>query len=158
MSFQYVRSGSPVPSVSSSAASSSSSRRSGTSEQSSSSSSNNRSGPSPLSLVPSVIPDLRFEQSYLASIRPFIHELTHEEAEQQKQRVLGEKRGSGTEPRHGGDGDGDDDDDATPWIVTGEKGEALGEKQGGSSVTKAKRPSWHHGEPELWIGRLRIDW
>lgn len=62
---------------------------------------------------------MRFEQSYLASIRGFVHELDPEEAQEEKQEAKGEK-------------------DAAS-----------------STIVKGKGPK---GEPELWIGRLRIDW
>ncbi|CAO1614326.1 unnamed protein product [Sympodiomycopsis kandeliae] len=119
MSFQYRRSTSPVPSSSSSEVSSASSE----SEES-----------DPLSSflnpqkLPQVIPDLRFEQSYIASIRGFIHELEPEEAEDEKREAieLSEKE--------------------TPND---------GKTSRPPAIVEARSPK---GEPELWIGRLRIDW
>lgn len=72
------------------------------------------------SKLPQVIPDLRFEQSYIASIRGFIHELEPEQAAQEKARAGGE------------DADGQE-----------------------KAVVEARGP---RGEPELWVGRLRVDW
>ncbi|CAO1637903.1 unnamed protein product [Parajaminaea phylloscopi] len=144
MAFEYVRSASPVRSLSSSSSSSSSSSG-GSTELSRS---EDGGGPSPLSLVPSVLPDLRFEQSYLASVRAFIHELTPQQAEAQKERVISEKEGA-----KGSDGE-EDIGRRAPWIVTGHSEDASASDP---SISKP-RPSWHHGEPELWIGRLRVDW
>lgn len=72
------------------------------------------------------IPDMRFEQSYLASVRGFVHE--YDSADEMKKERQAEK--------------GQGDDDAT------EQSEAPG-------VLATRSPS---GEPELWLGRLRIQW
>ena len=72
------------------------------------------------------IPDMRFEQSFLASIRGFVHEVEHDTAEELK----GERReGSGEKPKK------------------------HGEKKRNIVATRSRT-----GEPELWLGRLRIEW
>lgn len=107
-------------------------------------------------MLPSVIPDLRFEQSYLASIRGFIHELDPREADREKRQaaVKGEVE--------------DDDDNNTDDIesrtlqAADEKRAGLPRKEDEETPTvilgEKKTGPDHHGEPELWIGRLRIDW
>jgi hypothetical protein len=71
------------------------------------------------------IPDMRFEQSYLASVRGFVHEYhsaddVNEERRAEKEQGLDVK-----------------EHDEAPGILA------------------TRSPS---GEPELWLGRLRIQW
>lgn len=150
MSFFFVRSSdqsAPASSIASSSSSSSASlstttsshthtrrRRTKARRSSSSSASPKRSPTSISSLLPSVIPDMRFEQSYLASVRGFIHELSEEEATREKREA-------------GGEGEGGE------FVVAGRMGGAGEEKD---DVKSGEEKG--HGEPELWIGRLRVDW
>ncbi|KAE8234293.1 hypothetical protein CF326_g667 [Tilletia indica] len=89
---------------------------------------------SPLGL-PRAMPDMRFEQSYLATIRGFMHELQPEEGEEEKRAVR--------EDRHG-----TDDHDAE-----GEKTEGGREKEHRVVATVSRT-----SEPELWLGNLKVEW
>lgn len=125
MSFAYRHTSSPIPPASPSSESSASSDDTARGE----SSSNLPINPSAL------IPDLRFEQSYIASIRSFIHELEPSQAHREKiaaRKAEHEEGGSGW---HIG-GDPEDEDDEPRFV-------------------EARNPK---GEPELWVGRLRVDW
>ncbi|PWN27732.1 hypothetical protein BDZ90DRAFT_170559 [Jaminaea rosea] len=161
-SFFFVRStdkSAPSSSIasSSSAASSSSSSSAGSSRRPSRRRRSKASPPTAASLLPT-IPDLRFEQSYLASVRGFIHELSPEQAEREKDEAVrrGMRRGE-KEAHEGLDGlvvagrVGDDDDDDDDEVD-----EKAG--MGREARTQAVKKEEGHGEPELWIGRLRIDW
>ncbi|SPO34912.1 uncharacterized protein PSFLO_00383 [Pseudozyma flocculosa] len=115
---------------------------SATSVASSSASSDGRdSYKSPLSALPAV-PDLRFEQSYISTIRGFLHETDKEQAQQEKSEELDEKRSSGQR------------DDAEGEVEVGDE----------SSSAAPQKP--HHlqrtrasdGEREIWIGALRVEW
>lgn len=76
------------------------------------------------------LPDQRFEQSYLASIRGYVHELDKEAAEDIKEERQDEK-------------------DA-------EKGrEPNGQDEQPHHIMKSQDPK---GEHELWLGSLRIEW
>ncbi|PWN31499.1 uncharacterized protein FA14DRAFT_162746 [Meira miltonrushii] len=78
------------------------------------------------------IPDLRFEQSYLASIRGFIHE-----EDDQKARLM----------------------KSSQWNDSEVKSQIEGEsKNSDSNLLDITTTRSSHGEPELWIGRLRIEW
>ncbi|PWN22308.1 hypothetical protein BCV69DRAFT_281314 [Microstroma glucosiphilum] len=93
-----------------------------------------------IGVAPAVIPDMRFEQSYLASIRGFIHELEPAQARREKKEAIAASRRKhrGVIEEEGG---------------VGEE-EEVGEEEGERWI-EARNPK---GEPELWIGRLRIDW
>lgn len=69
------------------------------------------------------IPDMRFEQSYLASVRGFVKEYSPSSAEDKKEE---ERRG-----------DGKSEGGKAPDIMT------------------SHSPK---GEPELWLGRLQVQW
>lgn len=80
---------------------------------------------------------MRFEQSYLASIRGFVHEVEGVAAEEMK-----EKRIEDDERRHTG--------------ISKEGGTLdAKDKHSAPKVMTARSP---RGEPELWLGRLRIEW
>lgn len=76
------------------------------------------------------IPDMRFEQSFLASIRTFVHEVSEETAEDLKRQRLQEdgvdRTKENSDKRH-----------SLPGVM----------------ATKSRT-----GEPEIWLGRLRIEW
>lgn len=74
------------------------------------------------------LPDLRFEQSYLASIKGYVHELDKEAADDIKEERQDEK-------------------DA-------EKGNESSDEQP-HHIMKSQDPK---GEHELWLGSLRIEW
>lgn len=73
------------------------------------------------------VPDLRFEQSYLASIRGFIHEEDDQIAKAIK-----------------------NCENSTPIDLKNKKSE--------SHLLDVRTTRSSHGEPELWLGRLRIEW
>lgn len=92
---------------------------------SSSSSTNNGEYPTRPKLPTVSIPDMRFEQSYLASVRSFIHEHEHPRAHASK---LGETSVNVDEP------------------------------SAANHVSGAQSSNSQTGEPELWLGNLRIEW
>ncbi|PWN44754.1 hypothetical protein IE81DRAFT_345446 [Ceraceosorus guamensis] len=112
---------------------------------SSSSSTSDKPLLNPLALSSSILPDLRFEQSYLASIRGYVHELEHEAAQDIK---AARKEGDDLAEKTGGAN-----------LKEGEKGERLvvdeASQSGAKKVQLSKSPK---GEPELWLGSLRIEW
>ena len=79
------------------------------------------------------VPDLRFEQSYLASIRGFIHE-----EDGQKARMI-----KNSEWNHS---------ESSKSQIEGES------KKSDSHLLDIKTTRSSHGEPELWLGRVRIEW
>lgn len=89
------------------------------------------------------IPDLRFEQSYLASIRGFIHE----EDDRRKDKLfndVGKKQ-----QRHSSiQEEFERHRSQTEEYV----------KNQDSDKSKISMTRSTHGEPELWLGRLRIEW
>lgn len=88
------------------------------------------------------IPDMRFEQSYLASIRSLIHEVSTTEAADDL------KRQSGFENEKV---DGDVADVLNAGLSSpDDKGQEKPPK-----VLATRSPA---GEPEIWLGRLRIEW
>lgn len=84
-------------------------------------------GNSALPVLPT-LPDLRFEQSYLASVRGFLHELEKPAAAVRKHSEISE---SDYEEEHHAD-------------------------DGGSPKVLASRDK--RGEPELWLGAMRVEW
>lgn len=167
MAFFYRGASSPVPplspSPSASAASSSSldepppqRRRKNLSNRNAASSSARKgaragAGAPTIGVSPAVIPDMRFEQSYLASVRGFIHELEPAQAKREKKEAIAASRRK-HRAREAAEGEG---------VGSGEK------EHGGSSeeeeVAEEEGERWIEarnpkGESELWIGRLRIDW
>lgn len=78
------------------------------------------------------IPDLRFEQSYLASIRGFVHE-----EDDQRARMIQKPERNHSESKS------QNEDES---------------KYSESKSLKISTTRSSHGEPELWLGRLRIDW
>lgn len=74
------------------------------------------------------VPDLRFEQSYLASIRGFIHEEDERKAEMIKNSESSKSQNEGES------------------------------KKSDSHFFDIKTSRSSHGEPELWLGRVRIEW
>lgn len=72
------------------------------------------------------IPDMRFEQSYLASVRGFVHEYDLDSAdEMKKEQKAGKEKSNGLEEKE------------APAVTS----------------TRSRK-----GEPEIWLGRLRIQW
>ncbi|CEH12598.1 Protein of unknown function DUF1770, fungi [Ceraceosorus bombacis] len=109
----------------------------------------------------SILPDLRFEQSYLASVRGYIHELEHEAAQDIK---AARKEGDDLDEKMGGANLKEEekgerlvvDEAAHPGAKQGERlvvDEAA--HPGAKQVQLSKSPK---GEPELWLGSLRIEW
>jgi hypothetical protein len=74
---------------------------------------------------------MRFEQSFLASVRGFIHEVEGEAAEEMKEERQWQ------EENHNGSTEKPKEKHSAPRVMT------------------ATSP---RGEPELWVGRLRIEW
>ncbi|KAK0547635.1 hypothetical protein OC846_004775 [Tilletia horrida] len=94
--------------------------------------------PSPLGGLPRAMPDMRFEQSYLATIRKFVHELTPEEGEAEKLAVAQGDVQPGTSDDVG---------------VT----DSMTEKHTQDSAPKVVATLTKTPEPELWLGNLKID-
>ncbi|KAK0519784.1 hypothetical protein OC835_007418 [Tilletia horrida] len=91
--------------------------------------------------LPRAMPDMRFEQSYLATVRGFVHELRPEDTAEEKHAVL-ESRAEGDAPPDEAifnekQGSGNSDEERLPKVV--------------ATVTRTP-------EPELWLGNLKIDW
>ncbi|CAD6916298.1 unnamed protein product [Tilletia controversa] len=99
---------------------------------------------SPLGALPRAMPDMRFEQSYLATIRGFVHELTPEEGEQEKRAVREDRHGSHPDPA-----DGAEEEEKKKTRKGGAKGD-----DEHKVVATVSRTS----EPELWLGNLKIEW
>lgn len=164
MAFFYRRASSPVPplspSLSSSAASSSSSHHEAPPQKqkhrhrSSNRINRNASGAivaaPTIGMSPAVLPDMRFEQSYLASIRGFIHELEPAQAKREKKEAIAaSRRKHRAEKVAEGEGDGGEKES----LGAGQEEDVADEE--GERWIEARNPK---GEPELWVGRLRIDW
>jgi len=83
--------------------------------------------------LPRAMPDMRFEQSYLATIRGFVHELRPEESTDEK-RAVEQARGKDGAPS-----------DLAEEITTTKPPKVV--------ATLHRTP-----EPELWVGNLKVDW
>ncbi|PWN53611.1 hypothetical protein IE53DRAFT_383865 [Violaceomyces palustris] len=96
------------------------------------------------------VPDLRFEQSYLATVRSFIHEVDHRDPVQEKisQRKGWETRFSAISEKE------------LVGFSTNEEEEAeqAGEEEKRGQVDEFVVEAGEKNESELWLGDLRIEW
>lgn len=126
-------------------------RSSSSSNSSASSSQSVEAGPSiPL---PRSLPDLRFEQSYLATIRSFVQEFDPEQEQEAKEQRYDEgavEHSSRNVVKGKGKGKQRD--------LPGGDADADGEQNGEGKAPKVMEAKNQKGEPELWIGGLRIQW
>lgn len=92
---------------------------------------------------------MRFEQSYLASIRGFIHELEPAQAKREKKEAIAASR-----RKHRSREAAEGEEVGQEELAGAGEAEEVGEEEAERWI-EARNPK---GEPELWIGRLRIDW
>lgn len=111
------------------------------------------------------IPDMRFEQSFLASVRGFIHEVKSNEAALaiKREHVEGEEEEAEAEAEGEKGARTKKQAPAEDPLVDDTLGAGLHpihgreprEDEAAHTVVASHAPT---GEPELWIGRLRIEW
>lgn len=105
---------------------------------------------------------MRFEQSYLASVRAFIHEVEREDAQDIKEsrQEAKEDRQMHSSSHHASTSD--DDPIVREVLDAGVQSTTKGRRRRtasqGSSPPYIMTSTSPQGEPELWLGRLRIEW
>lgn len=116
-----------------------------------------RSGSAKLPLTS--IPDMRFEQSYLASVRAFIHEVEKQDAQQIKESRQDAKEERSSASRH--ENTSDDDPIVSDVLDAGVQSTTKRRRRTASQSSSPPHimtSTSLQGEPELWLGRLRIEW